>query len=101
MVPSKLFGYLARGIPVLYIGPPSDIDFYLARSEGGVSIRNGDASAVAEAIQRFQSDPTWRAALGRAGSSYSRLEGSAGHSLRSYLELVGDVHRRAGLKGIP
>jgi glycosyltransferase involved in cell wall biosynthesis len=101
MVPSKLFGYLGRGIPVLYVGPPSDIDFYIARSGGGVSIRNGDANGVADAIQRFQSDPTWRVALGRAGSSYSQLEGSAEHCLRSYLELVRDVHRTAELKGIP
>ncbi len=99
MVPSKLFGYLARGIPVLYIGPPSDIDFYIGRSGGGVAIRNGDANAVAAAILRFQSDLAWRLALGRAGASYSRLEGSAGHNLRRYLEVVRDVI--AANEGIP
>ena len=91
MVPSKLFGYLARGIPVLYIGPPSDVDFYLGRSGGGVAIRSGDVSGVSAAIQRFQADVAWRSALGQAGSSYSRLEGSAERSLRRYLELVREV----------
>jgi glycosyltransferase involved in cell wall biosynthesis len=91
MVPSKLFGYLARGIPVLYIGPRSDIDFYIDRSGGGLSVRNGDVNAVADAILRFQSDIAWRAGLGRAGAAYSRLEGSAEQSLRRYLEVLRDV----------
>jgi glycosyltransferase involved in cell wall biosynthesis len=91
MVPSKLFGYLARGIPVLYIGPPSDIDFYIDRSGGGLSVRNGDVNAVADAILRFQSDIAWRAGLGRAGAVYSRLEGSAEQSLRRYLEVLREV----------
>lgn len=95
MVPSKLFGYLARGIPVLYIGPPSDVDFYIARSGGGVSLRNGDVNAVADAIRRFQSDTAWRSALSEAGSAYARLEGGAEHRLHRYVELVREVHGEA------
>jgi glycosyltransferase involved in cell wall biosynthesis len=96
MVPSKLFGYLARGIPVLYIGPPSDIDVYIERSGGGVSIRNGDVSGVSEAILRFQSDTAWRSSLGRAAATYSRREGGAEQGLCRYLELV-----RGCIEGIP
>ena len=35
VVPSKLQGYMARGIPTLYIGPDSDIERFIERSAGG------------------------------------------------------------------
>jgi colanic acid biosynthesis glycosyl transferase WcaI len=51
VVPSKLLGNMARGVPTLYIGPPaSDVDIWLQESGGGVSIANGDADAAAECL---------------------------------------------------
>ena len=51
VVPSKLLGNMARGVPTLYIGPPaSDVGIWLQESGGGVSIANGDADAAAECL---------------------------------------------------
>lgn len=51
VVPSKLLGNMARGVPTLYIGPPaSDVDIWLQESGGGVSVANGDADVAAECL---------------------------------------------------
>ena len=40
VVPSKFLGYIARGIPVLYIGPDSDISYHIKRGDCGFSFKN-------------------------------------------------------------
>jgi colanic acid biosynthesis glycosyl transferase WcaI len=75
MVPSKLLGYLARGIPSLYIGPPGDAGALIERHGCGFQARNGDADAVARAIL-------------------------AAHADRQALEAMGDAARRAYAAGL-
>jgi len=69
IVPSKVLGYLARGIPVLYIGPRSDIDHLIERYHCGEALRNGDAAGVCQAILAASAD---RASLARRGESGRR-----------------------------
>jgi colanic acid biosynthesis glycosyl transferase WcaI len=59
IVPSKFFGYMARGIPTLYIGPESDISVFVERTQAGLAFRTGDAAAVAAAVVAASSDPKW------------------------------------------
>jgi colanic acid biosynthesis glycosyl transferase WcaI len=91
IVPSKLLGYMARGLPVLYVGPPSDIDHYLHASGAGVSIRNGDAAAVEAAILRMSRERDFTAALGAAGRETYERELAREHGLARYVALVHDV----------
>ena len=46
VVPSKLFGHLARGVPTLYVGPDSDIQHFISESGGGVCVANGDVQRL-------------------------------------------------------
>ena len=66
IVPSKVIGYLARGIPVLYIGPRSDIDHLIERFDCGEALRNGDVDGVCRAILAASLD---RESLLRRGES--------------------------------
>jgi glycosyltransferase involved in cell wall biosynthesis len=66
IVPSKVIGYLARGIPVLYIGPRSDIDHLIERFDCGEALRNGDVDGVCRAILAACLD---RESLLRSGES--------------------------------
>ncbi len=74
VVPSKLFGNMARCVPTLYIGPPgSDVDIYLRESGGGLSVTNGDAAGAARCLAMCVSDPERLAELGAAaGRFYER-----------------------------
>jgi colanic acid biosynthesis glycosyl transferase WcaI len=63
VVPSKLQGYMARGVPVLYIGPDSDISRFIAHSGGGICCRCGDAQGVADQLIELAGDHARLAAL--------------------------------------
>ena len=66
IVPSKLYAILAAGVPVLYVGPPEGRAHEVAGAEGaGASLRNGDATGLAAAIQRLRTDEPRRADTGR------------------------------------
>lgn len=47
VVPSKLLGYMARGLPTLYIGPDSDAAQVICASKGGAVFSNEDLAGIA------------------------------------------------------
>jgi colanic acid biosynthesis glycosyl transferase WcaI len=84
VVPSKLQGYMARGIPVLYIGPDSDIDQFIKRSSGGISVPCGDFQGVASALIELAADRKRLAALGLNGRRYYEAEFAKARGLAGY-----------------
>jgi glycosyltransferase involved in cell wall biosynthesis len=68
LCPSKLYGLLAAGVPVIYVGPAAGRAHEVAGEGGaGVSLRNGDVEGLVAAIRRLVRDPAARAALGARG----------------------------------
>ncbi len=66
LVPSKLYGALASGRPVLYVGPPSsEIARVVERDQVGWGCRNGDAAGLAAEIARLCQDTEHWARLGQ------------------------------------
>jgi len=58
VVPSKLYGILAAGRPAVYTGPrDSEAAFVLRDTGAGVVAGNGDAAAVASALQHAAANP--------------------------------------------
>ena len=88
VVPSRVFGYMSRGVPVLYIGPRSDIDVLISRHGCGVSVRCGDAAAVSRAIIDAHGNRGGLAELGRAGQAGFERELSRERALSRYESLV-------------
>jgi glycosyltransferase involved in cell wall biosynthesis len=55
MSPSKLHGYLAMRLPILYVGPAgSNVDEAIVRYECGASIRQGDADGLVAAVRAMR-----------------------------------------------
>lgn len=65
-IPTKLFEYMAYGIPIIVtdVGYQADI---INESKAGIVIPANNAEALANAILRLWRDPELRARLGRAG----------------------------------
>ncbi len=84
VVPSKLQGYMARGIPTLYIGPRSDIDQFVERSSGGVSVRCENVEGVATAIVELAADRQRLALLGRQASEFYDAKFAKARGLARY-----------------
>jgi colanic acid biosynthesis glycosyl transferase WcaI len=65
IMPSKLYGILAAGRPLIFIGDSDgDIARVIAEAQCGVTVAIRDAAALAAAIRRLQSDPAMCAAMG-------------------------------------
>jgi len=84
VVPSKLQGYMARGVPVLYVGPDSDADRFIKRSSCGVSIACNDVQGVASALMDLAADAGRLAALGRSGRQFYEAQFSRSSGLAKY-----------------
>lgn len=64
--PSKLYGIMAAGRPVIYVGPSrSEVATTIEREKCGLVIRNGDAKALATAILHLADDESERLAMGQ------------------------------------
>jgi colanic acid biosynthesis glycosyl transferase WcaI len=95
IVPSKLLGYMARGIPTLYVGPDSDVGDMIREANCGATCMTGESARVAEVLLRAANDP----ALLHQWSANSRAyyEGHFARDLavRRYVDLIRHAARVA------
>jgi colanic acid biosynthesis glycosyl transferase WcaI len=65
IVPSKLYGILAAGRPLIFIGDvDGEIGRVIERAQCGSAIRVGDSAALAEALCHLEAKPEGRAHMG-------------------------------------
>lgn len=68
IVPSKIYGVMAVGRPVIYIGDPSsDLGRMVVDHQCGVAVRPGDAARLAQTIRHLADAPGEAEAMGRRG----------------------------------
>jgi glycosyltransferase involved in cell wall biosynthesis len=68
VVPSKLYGIMAVGKPVVFVGPEkSEVADIVCEAECGSVVRPGDAKALAKICLELCGDETLRLRLGAAG----------------------------------
>lgn len=96
IVPSKQLGYMARGIPTLYIGPPSDVSALVEESGGGVTLVSGDVGGVEAALRRAYRDRDSLMAQGVRAFDFYRSRLSRESSLEQYLGIVSGLIGDAG-----
>jgi glycosyltransferase involved in cell wall biosynthesis len=66
MSPSKLYAYLAMGLPVIYLGPEgSNVDEAIRQFGCGVSLRNGDTEGLVGYATRLAQDQDFRHEMSR------------------------------------
>jgi colanic acid biosynthesis glycosyl transferase WcaI len=91
VVPSKLLGHLARGVPTLYIGPPGDIDYYLEESGGGCSVRNGETQAIVQLLLHWQKSTAALERMSESGKYFYQEKLSQSVGLEKYRQVIGDL----------
>ena len=93
IVPSKVLGYMARGIPTLYVGPRSDVDHAIEQHGCGYTLRNGDVDGVCGAILDAAADPVRLSALGESGQRGYNTEFRRELGLARYEDVVAECLR--------
>jgi glycosyltransferase involved in cell wall biosynthesis len=86
VLPSKTYGAMASGRPILYVGPPdSDVARMVTEHGCGIAVRHDDPAGVARAVRTLQADPALRERMGEAGrraaeSLYDRRHATRHHA---------------------
>jgi glycosyltransferase involved in cell wall biosynthesis len=94
VVPSKLYGALAAGRPILYVGPAAcEVSCVVREGEVGWSGAGGDGDALARAIATLADNPTLAAALGHRARQLLEDKYDRRHAVRRWRELL---HEAAG-----
>jgi glycosyltransferase involved in cell wall biosynthesis len=68
VVPGKLYGAMASGRPTLFVGPEhcESVDT-IRQADCGLTIRQGDADGLVEALTRLAADPALAEQMGQRG----------------------------------
>jgi colanic acid biosynthesis glycosyl transferase WcaI len=96
VVPSKLQGYMARGVPVLYVGPDSDVSRFIVRSNGGVCCSCNDVQGVAMRLIDLAGNPARLAMLAANARQWYEAQFAAHRGLSRYEALVRAVLGETG-----
>ena len=91
LVPSKLFGYMARGIPTLYVGPPSDLAEVIETADCGACCRAGENCAVAEVLCCAMDSEEQLRRWSENGRTYYAAHLSRERAMAAYLALTRDA----------
>ena len=97
VVPSKLFGILAVGRPVLMVGPPdSECARIVGESDAGYVIPNGNARELADRIRELRDNALERARIGQAARAALETRYDRSVACRAIEELLVRVVARGG-----
>lgn len=92
IVPSKIYGVLAAGRPILAVTDPDGEVARLIRAQGcGVHVRPGDADAFADAIRTLARTPERANALGAAARTAAVTTFSRSSALEKWRAVLNEV----------
>jgi glycosyltransferase involved in cell wall biosynthesis len=92
VVPSKLYGVMAAGRPVIFVGDTAgEVARTIGRAECGSTIANGDGPRLAAELQRLRNDAALRARLGVNAAGAYRANYSFEAAAGRWLELLQGV----------
>lgn len=89
VVPSKVYGIMASGKPVIYVGPADSEAAMLLRESGtGLAFENGDSAGVAKALTELRSDRGAAVAMGEKAREAAK-DFTFDKALERWRELLG------------
>ena len=92
--PSKLYGILAAGRPVVFIGEhDGEIGQLVERERIGVAVRQGDAQGLADQVHRLTGDGALRDAMGARARTLLCARYDRKIALKAWLGLLGALSR--------
>lgn len=88
-VPSKTYGLMAAGLPVVAVVPPlSEIAMVLEEEQCGIVVGPGDVDALSEAILYLYSNPSKRETMGMNGKRAIDLKYSLRLAAEKYYRMI-------------
>jgi len=92
IVPSKLYGALAAGRPVVFVGDPAgEVARLVAEGECGASFAPGDAEALADYLALLAGDPALRLRLGANSRAFAETAASRAGRLAQWRGALADL----------
>lgn len=92
IAPSKVYGLLAAGCPIVYVGPKRGrIPELLAAEPVGVAVENDDPAGLLAALRRLQADPPRRAAMAERGRQLATARYDRVRITRAHAALLQEV----------
>lgn len=89
IVPSKTYGVLAAGRPILFVGPGGcEVERILAASKAGIVVAPGSVEGVVVAVATLLRDPKLRDEMGRRARSHYERHFGREHSLPRIVEVI-------------
>jgi glycosyltransferase involved in cell wall biosynthesis len=90
--PSKTFGLLAAGIPVIGVLPRKSENFrILDENNCGVLVEPGDTNGLVKAVLRLYNDPQLRIKMGTNGTEIVKKKYSLNRAAVKYIELLRSI----------
>lgn len=96
VVPSKLLGYMARGVPTAYIGPSSDISALIEESHGGVNLIDARVEAIGAELVRLAANPGMLQQMGQNAQRFYDERLTRERALQRYEEIMAVLSRKPG-----
>ncbi|HKT35323.1 MAG TPA: glycosyltransferase family 4 protein [Nitrospira sp.] len=94
-VPSKIYGILAAGRPVIFIGPEdSEAASIVREAQCGIVIRAGDHQAVVKALIAYRDDPTLIQDHGRRARAFFDAHCSRPLGTERFVQLIRSLGKR-------
>jgi glycosyltransferase involved in cell wall biosynthesis len=92
VVPSKLYGILAGGRPIIFIGDPDgDVGRVILRAECGQLVKVGDSATLVESIRRLAADPGLRDLMGARARNVLCEQFSLRQAIERWAAVIGGV----------
>jgi colanic acid biosynthesis glycosyl transferase WcaI len=89
LVPSKVYGILAAGRPVLFVGDPEgEIARLVRQHDCGISVAVGDGPGLAKALRTLEADPMRRKAMGANARRLALSRFTSDRAASDWLEML-------------
>jgi colanic acid biosynthesis glycosyl transferase WcaI len=88
LAPSKLYGALAAGVPIVYVGPSAGRTSEVVRAGAGIEARNGDSQGLAAALRSLAGDAPRREQMGRCARSLFEARFTRARALARHHDLI-------------
>jgi glycosyltransferase involved in cell wall biosynthesis len=89
IVPSKVYGVLAAGRPVVFIGDPEgDVGRLVRENHCGIAVRVGEGERLAAELRALRNDPERVSTMGERGRQLALERFTSEHAVASWLSLL-------------
>jgi glycosyltransferase involved in cell wall biosynthesis len=89
LAPSKLYGVLAAGRPIAWVGPDDGRVAELVRDHGiGISVRNGDGRGLADGLRKLRNERSFRTERQTNSRMLHETRFARSGALRRHVELL-------------